>query len=43
MTSHDMSSLVTRESVLETAANSAESEFVYVRVDLDIQISHSLI
>ena len=43
MTRHDMSSLVTRESVLETAANSAESEFVYVRVDFDIWISHSLI
>ena len=43
MTRHDMSSLVTRECVLETAANSAESEFVYVRIDFDIQISHSLI
>ena len=43
MTRHDMSSLVTRESVLETAANSVESEFVYVRVDFNRQISHSLL
>ena len=42
MTHHDLSSLV-RESVLETAANSAEYEFVYETVDFDIQISHSLI
>ena len=31
MTRHHMSSMVTSESVLETAANSAESKFVYVR------------
>ena len=38
MTRHRVSSLVTSERVLET-----ESEFMYLRVDFDIQISHSLI